>query len=398
MRRNLLLVLLVAGAVSAGERNSGPWDLDALGRTPEAEWVKEDGARRSLYYAGEPLGGKPTRIFAYYALPAERQGRAPAMVLVHGGGGKAFPEWATLWAKRGYAALAMDLAGKGPDGKRLPDGMPDQGHHDKFMTLAKGIRETWPYHAVAAVIRGHSLLRAQPEVDPQRIGLTGISWGGYLTCIVAGLDGRFQIAVPVYGCGFLADNSAWLPLFNGKLSPSHRKLWVETFDPSVYLGGAAMPMLWVNGTNDHFYPLDSYQRSYRLPSGPRTLCVTVRMPHGHPSGWRPVEIGLFADQVLRGGKPLAKLGPMQVKGRDVTATVEAAVPIAKASLHYTTDAGIWEKRQWKTEPARLADGTVRATLPAVRPLVFFLTLSDRRGATVSAEHAVMTARPEAGGR
>ena len=68
----------------------------------------------------------------------------------------------------------------------------------------------WTYHAVAAVIRGHSLLLAQKEVDPQRIGLTGISWGGYLTCIVAGLDDRLKVAVPVYGCGFLHENSCWL--------------------------------------------------------------------------------------------------------------------------------------------------------------------------------------------
>ena len=43
------------------------------------------------------------------------------MVLVHGGGGQAFAEWATLWAKRGYVAISMDLRGRGPDGNRHPD-------------------------------------------------------------------------------------------------------------------------------------------------------------------------------------------------------------------------------------------------------------------------------------
>ena len=394
VRKALLLLAVLAGAAVAGQRNTGPWDLDALYRAPETEWRGKDGTLRSLLYSGELLGGKPTRIFAYYAVPEKRDGRVPAMVLVHGGGGKAFPEWATLWAKRGYAAIAMDLAGKGSDGKRLPDGMPDQGHPDKFMTISKGLKETWPYHAVAAAIRAHSLLRAQPEVDPERTGLTGISWGGYLTCIVAGLDSRFKLAVPVYGCGFLGDNSAWLGTFDRLMTPPDRTLWLATFDPSVYLAQARMPMLWVNGTNDHFYPLDSYQRSYRLPGGPRTLCITVRMPHGHPSGWRPVEIGLFADQQLRGGKPLATLGPMQVKGGEVTATVEAAVPIVKAALHTTSDTGIWEKRTWQTAAAEIADGLIRAKLPAARPLVFFLTLTDQRGATVSTEHAALPAEAD----
>jgi len=398
VRKALTLVAVLAGAAVAGQRNTGPWDLEALVRAPAVEWLEREGTLRSLCYAGEPLAGKPTRIFAYYAVPEKREGRVPAMVLVHGGGGKAFPEWATLWAKRGYAAIAMDLAGKGPDGKRLPDGMPDQGHQGKFMTISKGLKETWPYHAVAAAIRGHSLLRAQPVVDPARTGVTGISWGGYLTCIVAGLDDRFKLAVPVYGCGFLHENSAlsWMRILNEKLPKHERKLWVENFDPSVYLGQARMPMLWVNGTNDFAYPPDSYQKSYRLPRGARTLCVTVRMPHGHPSGWRPVEIGLFADHHFLGRKPLAKVGPTEAQGEAVEATVKAAVPITKAGLHYTTDSGAWQKRKWHSEPAQVADGKVRAKLPAARPLVFFLTVTDRRGATVSTEHAALPAQPTAG--
>lgn len=30
-----------------------------------------------------------------------------------------------------------------------------------------------------------------------------------MTCVVAGCDPRYKFAVPVYGCGFLGDNSAW---------------------------------------------------------------------------------------------------------------------------------------------------------------------------------------------
>jgi SulP family sulfate permease len=48
--------------------------------------------------------------------------------------------------------------------------------------------DQWTYHAVSAAILGHSLLRSLPEVDPERVGLTGISWGGYLACIIAGVD------------------------------------------------------------------------------------------------------------------------------------------------------------------------------------------------------------------
>jgi cephalosporin-C deacetylase-like acetyl esterase len=98
-------------------------------------------------------------------------------VLVHGGGDKAFDGWAKLWASSGYAAIAMDLSGKGPDGKRLADGGPDQSDVTKFRT-DEAATDQWTYHSVAAVIRAHSLLRSFPEVDAQRTAVTGISWGG----------------------------------------------------------------------------------------------------------------------------------------------------------------------------------------------------------------------------
>jgi dienelactone hydrolase len=357
-----------------------------LYKAPKVEWAGDRaGLVRPLYYAGEPYGGKPTRVFAYYAAPKSAEKTLPGMVLVHGGGGKAFREWAELWAKRGYAAIAMDLAGKGLDGQCLPDGGPNQSHVEKFEHIARGLKEAWPYHAVANVIRAHSLLRSLPEVDAAHTGITGISWGGYLTCIVAGVDDRFNVAVPVYGCGFLHENSAWLNVF-AKMPPGDRKLWIDHYDPSRYLPGCGAPMLFVNGTNDFAYPLDSYQKSYRLVQGPRTLCVTVRMPHGHPAGWRPKEIGLFVDSVLRRGKPLARFGKDTCQGREVVAGFTSAMPITEAALHYTTDGGVWKDRIWQTLPARTEDGKVAATLPTDKGIVYFLTIKDKRGAIVSTEH------------
>ena len=209
----LLCTLAVLSARGAESRLTGPWDMAALKQVPAATWGEKVGLVQEVYYEGEPLGGKPTRVFAYYGRPEKGDGPFPAMVLVHGGGGTAFSEWATLWAQRGYAAMAMDLAGCGPGRKRLVDGGPDQGHDQKFARFTDDqAAQIWTYHAVAAVVRGHSLLASRPEVDPHRIGITGISWGGYLTCIVTGLDDRLKVSVPVYGCGFLNENSAWLEI------------------------------------------------------------------------------------------------------------------------------------------------------------------------------------------
>src|SRR6185436_20794205 len=141
---------------------------------------------------------------------------------------------------------------------------------------AADTREMWTYHAVAAVVRAHSLLRSLPEVDAKRVGITGISWGGYLTCIVAGIDSRFKVAVPVYGCGFLGENSCWKDTSLAAMTPEARELWLRLFDPSHYLANVRYPMLFVNGTTDFAYPLDSYQKSYRLvPDKWRHVSVAI---------------------------------------------------------------------------------------------------------------------------
>lgn len=381
----LLVVIGVARSALPAERFTGPWDMPRLKTPPEATWGAKSGLVQDVYYEGEPLDGKPTRVFAYYAQP-EGNGPFPAMVLVHGGGGKAFPEWATLWAERGYAAVAMDTAGCGPDGKKLPDGGPGQGHDEKFAPFGDDeLGKMWTYHAVAAVVRGHSLLAARPEVDPQRVGITGISWGGYLTCIVTGIDDRLRVSVPVYGCGFLHENSAWFDILQA-MPAEQRDRWVKYFDPSQYLPGVSCPILFMNGTNDFAYPLDSYQKSYRAVPGRVDLRIEVRMPHSHPAGWAPQEIGLYVDSELKGGKPLVRFEPMQTEGSRVWASFTAEVPLTEGQLHYTSDTGKWQERKWETVSARLSDGKVTAELPPARPIVYYLSVTDERGAMVSTAH------------
>jgi dienelactone hydrolase len=367
-----------------------PWDLVALSRLPNYEWSDRESPVRSLYYEGQHYKGKPTRVFAYYGSPATVNGedlkgrRFPAVVLVHGGGGTAFKEWVQLWAKRGYAAIAMDLAGCGPDLKRLPDGGPGQDHKDKFDTIDEPVQNQWTYHAVANVILAHSLVRSFKEVDAGRTAVTGISWGGYLTCIVAGLDNRYKAAVPVYGCGFLNENSTWLGEF-AKMNPEQKDKWVTLWDPSMYIGSASMPVFFVNGTNDFAYPLDSYAKTYGLAGSGRNLRITINMPHGHPQGWAPEEIGLFVDEHLKNGIVLPKiLLPKSVDNR-IRAKVEAKTKLVSAALHYTIEKGPINKRQWQTVSGRFEGFSVVTALPPEDTTIWFLTVKDERGAVVSSE-------------
>lgn len=381
----LLLGLgLLSGCVTSqpNKRTAGPWDLVALHQTPVVEWGTRTGLVQEVYYQGEPFQGKPTRIFAYVARPSEGAGPFPAMVLVHGGGGKAFRNWAEHWAKRGYVAIAMDTAGCGPSG-RLRDGGPGQSDEIKFRNFtAAETREMWTYHAVSAVVRGHSLLRSMPEVDPTRIGLTGISWGGYLTCIVAGIDDRFKVAVPVYGCGFLGDNSYWTDKSLAGMNPEARQLWLRTFDPSEYVWRVRYPILFLDGSNDFAYPLDSFKKtSLLVPEQFRHASIILNMPHGHI--WTFGEVDAFVDSALRGGQPLPKLKHLQVQNGVATASINLPASVKMAELIYTLDGGGWQKRRWQTISAGLDGAVISARLPEQRPLAFYLCVTDARGLRTS---------------
>jgi dienelactone hydrolase len=356
-------------------------------RTYPAEGFSAEGVE-AVFYDGLPWKGKPTRVFAWIGAPKLQPGeKAPAIVLVHGGGGTAFDAWVRLWVSRGYVAISMDTCGTVPKGSYGKWERHDAGGPpgNDFNTSLERVADQWNYHAVADAILAHSLLRARPDVDIDRIGLTGISWGGYLTCIVSALDDRFKFAAPVYGCGFLGDNSVWKPEIE-KLGDRGRR-WLELWDPSHFLPLGKAPMLWVTGTNDFAYPLDSLRKSSRVAGGPSTLCVRLRMPHGHgPAGENPEEIHAFADSIIKGGKPLAEVSTIVRDGSTIRAAFAGQGPVASAQLLYTKADGPWTDRLWETADARVDQvaKTIDATLPT-DATAYFLNVLDPQGRVVSTQ-------------
>jgi dienelactone hydrolase len=389
----LASILALAPSAAAAEAPPKVWDLEALSRPPAVHPAPgfEKTGLRALFYDGLPWKGKPTRAFAWYGAPAgAAASKVPAMVLVHGGGGTAFEDWVRLWVSRGYAAIAMDTCGctpGGDHGKRPRHDLGGPPGWGGFDAAGGPIEDAWTYHAVADVVLAHSLIRSFPEVDRDRTGVTGISWGGYLTCIAAGVDPRFKLAVPVYGCGFLGEDSCWLGEFE-KLGPERARKWIDLWDPSVWLPRAAMPMLWVTGTNDFAYPMDSLRKSYRLPAGPRLLAVRIRMPHAHGGpGEKPEEIRAFVDSLFRGGPPLPRVLGQGREDSLATADFDAAIPVERAELCFTRAAGPWKDREWISAPAEIdrKAGRVKAVLPD-GTRVWFFNLIDARGLVSSTEH------------
>ena len=381
MKTNLILAAALAAATSTFAAPARPqWPIEKLFRTPKTfdSSAYATNSVKTVFYEGLPYKGKPTRVFAYYGVPDHKPGeKVPGIVLVHGGGGSAFVRWVKLWNARGYAAISMDTCGCIPGNVF---GSEQRGHrrHEHggpagwggYAQLSDPVEDQWMYHAVADVILAHSFLRSLPDVDPARIGITGISWGGTLTCIVAGVDDRFAFGVPVYGCGFLfKPYSSWTANCKSPKEFKLRSAWADLWDPSRWLVDARFPLLWVVGTNDSHFSPPSVKNSMALVKGPNALAMRVRMHHAHgPAGENPGEILAFADQWTRGAAPMPEIRSVSRDGNRATVRYSAdprRLPV-KAVLNYTRDGGdVWMKRLWESAPASLdaAKSCASADLP-----------------------------------
>lgn len=364
----------------------------------------DQGPVKAIFYDALPYGGHPTRAFAYLAVPEAPAGqKIPAMVLVHGGGGTAFHEWAKIWYDKGYAAIAMDLEGQLPQ-----NDFPNRPRHafsgpartGMFDDVDKPRNEQWMYHAVADIMLANSLLRGLPEVDPAHIGLTGISWGGVLSSLVGGLDDRFVFAAPVYGCGYLYDSKGYFNRMGAKdeATLELRKYW----DPARYFTDAPMPMLWVNGDNDPHFSVDTMSHSH-VSAGPEsTLSIHPRMPHGHGPGWETnmvPEIYALAAHLLKGtGAPLARITkqPEVVEGGAVALHYESEAPITSATLYYLTSPLAYAENAEKkhldlVQQFEATEAVIDATAKTVTAKQpegcsgYYINLVDNRGCIVSSE-------------
>jgi dienelactone hydrolase len=369
------------------------WNLKELYKTPK--WKTTDIAKKEsvtgILYKSMPYKNKETEVFAYYGVPKGEipRGGWPAVVCVHGGGGTAFNQWVKKWNEQGYAAISMDLEGHYPvkdtiNGKLQYVSVenPSTSRAGIFEDFNLPIKNQWYYNAVAHIVLANSLLRSFPEVNANKIGITGISWGGNLTSTVMGVDDRFKFAIPVYGCGFLPDSDSLQG--NAIKLGEHTEVVYNNYDGSAYFSNVVVPTFWLNGTNDRHFALLSTQKSSQAVKGPVTLRYQKEMIHSHKHGWNPKEIYAFANSVLKNGKPLPVLEKPTIKRNKIFVEFKSVKEIEQATLFYTKDTGVWNKRKWMEAPATLKNKKIVANIPEEVSTIY-IAVTDVEGLMVTSE-------------
>jgi dipeptidyl aminopeptidase/acylaminoacyl peptidase len=268
--------------------------------TPKSSWTVlshlNDGIAESLPDYPElravewpGAGGLPIR--GLLLLPPEPPaGPMPLILDIHGGPTWSFkhgfnPGSGLPFAHAGYAVLMPNYrgsVGRGQAFTRLNVGDPAGAEFED-------------------ILRGVDWCVQQGIADPARIGVTGVSYGGYLTAWAAATSDRFRAAVMISGISDLLSyqytaNNGFSAAIIG--APFHdrdaRRLYLER-SPLLHVSAKAPPTLILHGADDHCTPLGQAEEFYRalLDHGvPAELVVYAREGHGfkervhHADAWR----------------------------------------------------------------------------------------------------------------
>ncbi|WP_214415516.1 S9 family peptidase [Sphaerisporangium fuscum] len=169
----------------------------------------------------------------------------PLLLDVHGG---PHNTWAPVFdgahlyhqalAARGWTVLTVNPRGS-------------DGYGEDFYTATVG---TWGISDTGDFLSAVDELVAEGVADPDRLAVTGYSYGGYMTCRLTTLTGRFRAAVPG-GC--VSDIASMVgPSDAGLLLKLHECAGdVVRQSPMTYVDGVTTPTLLLHGESDDTCPV-----------------------------------------------------------------------------------------------------------------------------------------------
>ncbi len=305
--------------------------------------------------------------------PAEGDGPFPAVLypLGHEPGGKAYPLWQQMLgalAQKGYVALTWDPLGQG---ERVQFWDADLGRskigsstteHTILGIQAMLLGENVAQYTIWDGIRALDYLLSRPEVDSERVAVTGNSGGGTHTAYLAALDQRLAVAAP--SCYI----TSWRRLL-ATIGPQDAEqcflpLLAHRLDhPDFALAFAPKPFHILSGIRD-FFSIQGARSSYaelrevfaRIDQQQKIAMTEADDRHGYTKPRRMAAYAWFArwlkgeeDDGVEPDVPL-------LTEEELWASAKGQVSVAPGSK------GVWDFLQARLE-AILADGR---GLPLVR--------------------------------
>jgi cephalosporin-C deacetylase-like acetyl esterase len=224
--------------------------------TGTVERVKEGVVIEKLHFQSKPGLYVTGNLYR----PRENKGKLPAVLYVCGHSGKgrdgnktAFQHHGVWFASHGFVCLIIDTLQLG----EVPGIHHGTYREGRWWWQARGYTpagvECW--NGVRAI----DYLVSRPDVDAERIAVTGISGGGAATFWIAAADERVKCAVPVSG---MSDLESYVKnkVINGHcdcmfLINTYQWEWT-----TIAALVAPRPLLFANSDQDTIFPMDGNRR------------------------------------------------------------------------------------------------------------------------------------------
>ncbi len=212
-----------------------------------------------------PAAGRVTGILVN---PVNRSSLRPAIILMHGSPGSSRDGWlidyARTYANYGAVVIAIDA----PFARRTDFG--------NTLHMTKQDRDE-QIQLMRDLERAVDVLRAQPNVDKDRIAYVGVSYGGAMGVQFAAIEHRIKAAVLVVADGghVMHETSPGGLPFMASLSCATRVAWFRNMipiEPIRYVGFAKpTPLLLQNGRLDEAVAQADAQLVHNAAPEPKTL-------------------------------------------------------------------------------------------------------------------------------
>jgi dienelactone hydrolase len=373
----LLLVALLPTLAPAQTHVPDPvFDVPALTATPlnpkTLKTSEKDGiVTEEVMFHSEMDGDKSVDIFAFLVYPKGAK-NLPAFIWNQGGLSQAGTyHIETYGAKRGYVGMCIDFP--------LPHYRSTGGYPiNSGLEITPDPKKAPIYHGAVALLKAVSYLQSRPEVDKEKIGMGGTSWGGFYTTMMIGIDPRLKVGSAMFGCGFLEEGNAWWGAAGtlGWRGPADTTHWLSTLDPGPRLKRNKTPIGWFTGTNDMFYWMPALMKCVDADAGPKHLALLPNWAHSLTPNIDE-EVFEFFDIHLKGKPALLGVTPLKIETKEGKASATwtfsgLRTPASANVILSYGEPGNWTSRYWLTLPAKIDGNNITASLP-VSGLPYFVS-------------------------
>jgi cephalosporin-C deacetylase-like acetyl esterase len=340
-------------------------------------------------------GPVTNEVYAVIARPTAK-GPHPGLLLLHGGRGFSESKRAIMWAKRGYVVVTLDIPGVA-DPAKVPHSAGEWTSHPytyERWRVKPVLEDSMMYQSVAAAVQAFRLLSIQSDVDATRLGVHGISWGGYMTAMVSSIMGpEIKAAFAIFGSGHYEESVFDVQL--QKLTAEERAAWLKYFDAERRANHIVAPYFLAAAANDFFFWPPAVERTLAKISGEKNQVFAPNANHKLPipggttrDNWPDMPQDYFAYYLQSRGDPMPRVSWVQpqANARQLCFNVVSSRPVVSAGVYYSDTSAVWTKREWKRVGAKLiADGRYVADLPADagKNVDCYALISDDRPVSVS---------------